>query len=409
MGGQAKMNDPRLYANHELMITGKGPISLLVTAALMSCTTVQPSSSFHFEQDEALVANESQLLSANEMDEDISMVQFALEHAYIGSRYLPSENFQKLKESVHSLKTREAMKAVDFCTQVGNSLQAALDSHLSAQINKQRCGFQTEYVSSVGSNYGKQVKQAWEIQYRRVKKRKIPILSIHFLPAFDASDWKGYPEAVEVLKTFESIVVDLRDNGGGDDSRGYEPAESLAGQPPESAYKAPLELNTVEAISSFKNTMIWYQKAIGQDRGDGQQYAGMIEGLKRKLVEAQNGNLPEVSEAHDGQNSVSNKSSPYEGTVYVLVNRKTASSGESSAEALRALPKAKLVGENTAGYIHFGNKGQFQLPHSKIVISMGTHFTAYKDGKFLEKVGMSPDISVPAGEDALDWLIANRY
>ena len=166
--------------------------------------------------------------------------------------------------------------------------------------------------------------------------------------------------------------------------------------------------------------MVWAQRRVGANGGDGQQFSSVVEKLsrscrevveklKQKIADARLRKIPELEQLAESKDDDSKASAVYTRPVYVLVNRKTASSGESTTQVLRSLPNVEVVGENTAGYIHFGNKGQFQLPYSKIVISIGTHFVSFKDGQFLEKVGMTPDQRVPAGTDALDWLIKNKY
>lgn len=384
------------------------PILFLICFFLQSCASLPQPQVVDFEQNSVTPADGEKILSVADVYEDVSMIQVALERAYIGSRYLPSENFQELSANIQSIKSFGKMTTKDFCTHVGNAFQIALDNHLSVQINRERCSRKIN-SSSVGSNSGLQLKKAWVIQYRQIKKIRIPILSIHFFPSSDARDWDGYIESIRDLKKFKTIIVDLRDNGGGDDSKGYELADLLVGHPIDSAYKPSVDLNTIEALSIFKNMIIWSQKEIELQGGDGQQFNSVLEKLNKKIVSAKNRTLQKLKESDKEQSNNFKTAVPYRGNVYVLVNRKTASSGESTAEALRAIKNVKLVGENTAGYIHFGNKGQFQLPHSKLIVSMGTHFTPYKDGRFLEKIGISPDLIVPKGVDALDWLIENKY
>ena len=89
------------------------------------------------------------------------------------------------------------------------------------------------------------------------------------------------------------------------------------------------------------------------------------------------------------------------------MDAKCGSSCESTIDGFESHPYAKTVGENTAGYIHFGNIGYIVLPNSKIEVQTPTHFNHYRDGRFLEIVGLTPDIHVPKGEDAYSFLLAN--
>jgi C-terminal processing protease CtpA/Prc len=76
------------------------------------------------------------------------------------------------------------------------------------------------------------------------------------------------------------------------------------------------------------------------------------------------------------------------------------SSCESTINAFEWHSYVKMVGENTAGCVHFGNIGYILLPNSRIEVQIPTQYSEYFDHRFIEKVGISPDIKVPAGQDA---------
>ena len=65
----------------------------------------------------------------------------------------------------------------------------------------------------------------------------------------------------------------------------------------------------------------------------------------------------------------------------------------------------KTVGQNSGGYVHFGNMGLIVLPNSQIIIQMATDFWKYKDGRFIEFIGHTPDIKVRKGKDALGVVL----
>jgi C-terminal processing protease CtpA/Prc len=94
-------------------------------------------------------------------------------------------------------------------------------------------------------------------------------------------------------------------------------------------------------------------------------------------------------------------SSPHEGPVAVLVDAACGSSCENAVHLFRKVG-ATIVGENTAGAIHFGQAGRLVLPNSKTVIVVATQYVRYDDGSFLEKVGFSPDVPVAPETDAMD-------
>ena len=71
------------------------------------------------------------------------------------------------------------------------------------------------------------------------------------------------------------------------------------------------------------------------------------------------------------------------------MDQRCASSCESTIDAFEFYPQAKKVGENTAGFIHFGNVSPAILPNSKIMV----------------QIGIKPDIPLPEGTDALAHIL----
>jgi C-terminal processing protease CtpA/Prc len=123
---------------------------------------------------------------------------------------------------------------------------------------------------------------------------------------------------------------------------------------------------------------------------------------EEQLAEAVRGTLPpEVikSEVH-GEAFESSKS--IRKPIYILTDRECISSCESTTDFFEFNPLAKRIGENTGGYIHFGNVGYLVLKNSGIAVRMASTFNTYADGRFVEKIGIAPTIRVPSGQDALD-------
>src|SRR5205823_13000184 len=58
--------------------------------------------------------------------------------------------------------------------------------------------------------------------------------------------------------------------------------------------------------------------------------------------------------------------------IYVLIDRQSASSGESSAFVLRQALGATILGERSAGYLTFGNQRPIILPRSGVQIMVPT-------------------------------------
>ncbi|WP_375434932.1 S41 family peptidase [uncultured Hymenobacter sp.] len=84
-------------------------------------------------------------------------------------------------------------------------------------------------------------------------------------------------------------------------------------------------------------------------------------------------------------------STPYAGRVAVLVNEATLSQGEYTAMALRAAPRATILGSQTGGAD--GDISRIVLPGNLVTRISGTG-VYYPDGRETQRVGIVPDIEV---------------
>jgi hypothetical protein len=89
--------------------------------------------------------------------------------------------------------------------------------------------------------------------------------------------------------------------------------------------------------------------------------------------------------------------------IYVLVDALCGSACESTLEALLLHPTVVTVGENTRGEKHFTMQGRVLLPKSKLLVRIPFKYNEYD--YYIEKTGHAPMRPVPAGSDALDWLV----
>ncbi|HEY3549908.1 MAG TPA: hypothetical protein VGK69_02490 [Gaiellaceae bacterium] len=92
---------------------------------------------------------------------------------------------------------------------------------------------------------------------------------------------------------------------------------------------------------------------------------------------------------------------PWDGRMLVLVDGRTRSFGESSAQGLGA----RLLGSPTTGMIEYGNIVPYVLPDCGLVISLPTKHNDY--GRPVESVGFPVDVTldddVPAAAVASEF------
>ncbi|HEY2326574.1 MAG TPA: S41 family peptidase [Gaiellaceae bacterium] len=154
---------------------------------------------------------------------------------------------------------------------------------------------------------------------------------------------------------YERIVVDLRGNTGGNDGYTFDWASSCFDA-------APTFVRDWTWCVRGTPVGIWNSATWGEVR-DG------VAPLHDSRHDPRSGDTLEVVADEEGL-EVGHK--PWRGRMVVLVDRRTASSGESSAWLLRAGLGARVVGEPTLGMIEYGNVVPYVLPRSGLVIHLPT-------------------------------------
>ncbi len=95
------------------------------------------------------------------------------------------------------------------------------------------------------------------------------------------------------------------------------------------------------------------------------------------------------------------KEARYDGELYLLVNRRTASTCEPIVYGLQLEGRAVVVGEQTAGAML--NSERFAMAHGfTLLLPTADYYTA--DAKRLDRVGVRPTVAVP-NEEALDYVV----
>lgn len=350
-------------------------------------------------------------LNSAEVQRDMELLVYALDRGYAGCRFVPADAFQQAKDRLRSLaQNSESLRPSKLCDSIGNILWSLPDAHLSARIPPgEECGAlrrRAHRTPRAGENTGRKHRGPWSLAYRRIRREEIPVLAIKKFPPREDAAWQGYTEEIGRLLSSPSLIIDLRGNGGGDDSRGFELAEKLVGQPLGPGWDETIFRETPETFALFRNIGSLMAREQAKDGVVPTHIASFLEKNQRLYDTSLKGTMAEERiERHEHPYRFHASSNAYPNPIYVLVDSDCGSSCESTLEALRAHPKTVVIGERTAGFVHFGNVGVLVLPSSRIFIGIPTKFNRYATGKFFDKVGFEPDVSVKAGEDALDVAV----
>ena len=190
----------------------------------------------------------------------------------------------------------------------------------------------------------------------------------------------------------QTLIIDLRSNGGGDSRLGDELLRHLTTK----AYRTSAVKQwkmSAEYRAYFKTWIsaplrwlrVWNFSSLGRQ---------LMHGPDGKIV-----NLPEKETAHPAAEPF------FTGNVCVLIGRLTFSSAVDLADAIKTYKLATLVGEETGGRPNgFGEAYIFRLPKSQLAVSVSSARFVRASGDTSDHRGVVPDIAAGPSELAASTL-----
>jgi C-terminal processing protease CtpA/Prc len=190
----------------------------------------------------------------------------------------------------------------------------------------------------------------------------------------------------------ETLIIDLRSNGGGDSRLGDDLLSHLTTKSyrmsatkqwkMSAEYRAYLKTFVHAPLSWLP---VWDFFSLGRQ---------LFHGPDGKIVD-----LPEPEEAHSAAEPFFN------GSVCVLIGRQTFSSAVDLADAIKTYHLATLVGEETGGRPNgFGEAYVFRLPKSQLAVSVSSARFVRASGDTSDHRGVVPDIAAGPSELAASTL-----
>jgi len=245
----------------------------------------------------------------------------------------------------------------EFATQVGNMLRELKDVHVSLTPGAQ--GSTLAYISpydTLPAYFSKQVvfesyvRDSAQTSGKHLEYGHAAVdVGYVRIASFAGSDWAAeIDEALDSLKSVKSMIVDIRDNRGGD---------------------VGLAVNIAGRFLAAERTYGYVRTRNGPKHTDFTDYSAETVKPTGKAK--------------------------FRGSVFVLTNRKDFSSAEDFVLAMRTIPRVTIVGDTTAGAS--GGPIQRELANGwRYELSEWIEYTPAK--KMFEGVGLAPDVFVRAVE-----------
>lgn len=394
-------------------------IYLLILGLLNSCVSkIGAISQQQVTADDLLISEKTDLtlktnLVPSEINRDLEILIYALQTGYGGRKYIDQTAFQSAITKLQDLNLNASVFTSSelFCNELDKVLLQIPDNHLHArtrQLGLTKLRTNSERKATVDPNVLTVKNKNWSVETRNLGQKKVGIIAITSFPDHHDEAWKGFKESVDsVLPSITALIIDLRGNGGGSDVMGRWLASRLIGKAVSSPYESVIKSRTPTTFAlAINNRILKYIDLTEKNKPIPQYLTDSITEYKDLYKKANKGEiLPEeiVPILYD----VEVKPIPFGKPIYVLIDSECASSCESTVEFFENQTNVKTVGENTAGSVHFGNIGHVVLPNSHIIVQIATDFWKYKDGRYIEKMGYKPTISVTPGHNAMNKALTD--
>jgi hypothetical protein len=335
---------------------------------------------------------------------DIEFLVYNLKNGHAGADFLERDQFLNVLKKLEKINTK--ISTDRLCEQIASTLDELADGHISVWTKDGYCLKKKKMIGNVGRNDGEAHSPNAIYSYRKIKNKKtIAILSIRKFPFAKDPKWNGIKTAIKTVMKSDIIIVDLRGNSGGSSDIAKRIARWLINDSIIHNKKRIYRRNTLESWNAYRNNINDIKERVSKEGRDTSYFVEDFQYIDLAIEKLKESNSPQYLIYDFKAPEVSKVN--FKGKIYILVDRLCGSSCEHMIELLRFHPTTKLVGENSAGLIHFGQMGVITLPKSAIKVSFSTQFfEGFQEG-FYEKMGYPPDFATPKGEDALDFLLRN--
>lgn len=291
-------------------------------------------------------------VSKEEFCSDIELLFDELKNSYGGYDYFGEKAFVHAKQEI----LEKANTGYDF---------EALESFMIEEFSK---FIKDGHFSISGKNvFVPQRKKIYEDENKNYDYA-VKTYVVEGIPVFDIKKfWYDNDEEQAQLDTFAKsgenykdapcLIFDLRQNRGGSDTYLWDFMVGLNGEAPD----YPMDFRQV-----YSDTFIeWLANECDMH--------GFEEGIEEEKVE---GKIIETTQK-----------------IYVLVDRRVASSGESAVANLKTMSSTVVLGENTNGCFFCGNCIHIYLPNSGICVYYGTGRLLYNKTQNIDELGgFAPDV-----------------
>jgi len=239
------------------------------------------------------------------------------------------------------------------------------------------------------------VNHDFNLAYRKLDEQtsylRIPTFSGRWSARLDSF----YKAVAKDVRSTPHLIIDVRNNGGGSDDNVQPLLDYI--------YTNPLQGDVVEVYATADNIAKWeewYEDAKKDRKNFGKSDLAWFKNEIRKMKAAPLGSF--IPRSNGGYKTWKvKKEQPQK--VAIICNRECASSCETLLFWAKDSKNTMLVGENSGGYVGYGEVGSLKTPCFDYTLTCT--MTRYRDQRKYEVIGISPDHYLDSESDWIDQTL----
>ena len=341
--------------------------------------SIAPESGFSVMKNPNTQIDLDKTISVDAAKIDIAMIARLLIQAYGGwpfySQILRRKILTTLSRIYNSIS--EPIKVRDLYEQLKSVIKIMPDKHIMVAGDKSPAVNMSTAID-VGENLVKS--RNMDKPYLIEKQGRVGIIALSrfFYPDDKAQLEKIRQQVIDIMSGTDAIIIDLRNNGGGDPAIASMLGETLSGYDKLPHSRRMFARNTKLAIELHKSLNMPVLKKVS---GNTDPFM-IVDNYKFKMPK--------------------NYKWLFGGDIYVLVNNKSASSSERVITFMKYNPRTKIIGTHSSGCLQYTNYRFIELPGSCISIRLPLVYKEVPHSKprGFEMHGFAPDIECAPGTDA---------
>jgi hypothetical protein len=225
----------------------------------------------------------------------------------------------------------------------------------------------------------------------------IPVIRVRSFGDSAAKELTQFIETAAKYRGEPYLIVDIRGNGGGNETWPVGWIARLTGRSAESIFIRS-ELKSETTLMGRANAMAYWMDR--DPKTDSFRYEADAFRRQAEDMEAQSREPYWTGPTFPYPHRI-----PNDTTVVIVMNGGVYSAGEGFVMRGSRMENVVLVGENTGGALTFGNVSLHVLPNSKLEVWIPINYNFFADLEFREGRGLYPDLWVPAA-DAVNYAVA---